>query len=74
MFCIKGNRRDAQPFIALRLAHRCTAVVADNPQHRFGIFCVAREGTDFGGHLCRGGVGDAAYERGKPAAERPAFV
>ena len=72
--CRGRARRRAAPaaptgLVAVALAARGAAVVADHPQHRRAVLGEAREGAQLGRHLGRGGVGGAGHQRADGGAQ-----
>ncbi len=71
---VEGDRRDVQELVALGLAVRGPAMIADDAQHRVGILLVGREGAELRSHLGRGRVGDTRHDRRERAGQGPTRV
>jgi hypothetical protein len=55
--------------VAVLVAVRGAAMVADDAQHVLAVLLIAREGAELGRHLGRGRIGDAGHDRGERAAD-----
>ena len=60
---VKRHRESRKRLVTGGLGIGRAAVVADDPQHVFGVFGIAGEGAELARHLGRGGIGNSAQDR-----------
>ncbi len=71
---VERNRRDREGFIAIGLAVRGVAVIADDAQHVLGVALVILERTELGGDFSGCRVGNAGHDGGEGTGDGTAFV